>query len=515
MALSDKKINVEHVDVEDPNIKKKNLWFYPLGTVGRDMVYNMFTNFIYLYILYTKQLGSKQIVAITAIMVAARIFDAFNDPLMGNIIERTRTKWGKFKPWLLIGVLSTSIVLYLSFNSDLQGWPFVIFFGVIYFLYSITYTMNDISYWGMVPALSRTSDSRNQFTSRTTLFAGVGGTLAGMLIPMFTAGSLQIGGNAATAYGIIALIIAILCPLFILFTLFGVHENRDDMEKPAEKVSFKLIVNAIFGNDQLRWMVLIFLLQQIGNSIVIGGIGANYVYFRYGYEGGLYSLFSTIGVAATAFLMLFYPAISRKLKRKEFMKVLCFIASAGYILMIISGLILPDNMIGFWALTIGYMLSAFGMYGFYLIMMISIFNTVEYNELNKGRRDEGIITSIRPFITKLGSAIVVMFTSLCYLLFRVTDCTNQIADFERQANQEIGAVSGNSELVDKIIAAKNANIDKVIETVEKGQANGMLLFMTILPFALLLASYFLYKRFYKLDEEKYAEIVKELEKRKG
>ncbi len=499
---SEKTIRVEHIDVEDPKIKKKNLIFYPLGTVGRDMVYNMFTSFIYLYVLYTKELTDSQIVAITAIMVAARVFDAFNDPIMGNIIERTRTKWGKFKPWLLIGVVSTSIVLYLAFNSRLTGWAFVVFFGIIYFMYSITYTMNDISYWGMVPALSRSGDSRNQFTSRTTLFAGIGGTLAGMLIPMFTAGSMQIGGNANTAYGVIALVIAILAPLFILFTLLGVRENRDDMEKPAEKISFKLIVNTIFGNDQLRWMVLIFLLQQVGNAIVIGGIGANYVYFRYGYEGGLYSLFSTIGVAATAFLMIFYPAISRKLKRKEFMKILCFIAAGGYILMILSGLLLPANMVAFWVLTIGYMLSAFGMYGFYLIMMISIFNTVEYNELTKGRRDEGIITSIRPFITKLGSAIVVMITSLCYLLFNVTDYTNKIAAFEQQANQNL--------ITPEI---KNAEIDKVIGLVEKGQTNGMLLFMTILPLILLLASYFLYVKYYKLDEERYAEIVQELEEK--
>ncbi len=503
MADANRKISVEHIDVEAPEIKRKNLWFYPLGTVGRDMVYNMFTSFIYLYVLYTKELTDSQIVAITAIMVAARIFDAFNDPIMGNIIERTRTKWGKFKPWLLVGVLSTSIVLYLAFNSKLHGWSFVVFFGIIYFLYSITYTMNDISYWGMVPALSRTSDSRNQFTSRTTLFAGIGGTLAGMMIPMFTAGSLQIGGNASTAYGVIALIIAILCPLFILFTLLGVRENRDDMEKPADRISFKLIVDTIFGNDQLRWMVLIFLLQQVANSVVIGGIGANYVYFRYGYEGGLYSLFSTVGVAATAFLMVFYPAISRKLKRKEFMKILCIIASAGYLLMVISGIAMPSNMVGFWALTIGYMLSAFGLYGFYLIMMISIFNTVEYNELIKGKRGEGIITSIRPFITKLASAVVVVITSLCYLIFHVTDYTNKIAGFEQDANQKLISTE-----------VKNAEIDKVIAMVDKGQANGMLLFMTIVPFILLILSYFLYKKFYKLDEERFAQIVQELEDRK-
>ena len=502
MSENQKTINVTHIDVEGPEIKKKNLWFYPLGTVGRDMVYTMFTSFIYLFVLYTKELTDAQVVAITMIMVAARIFDAFNDPIMGNIIERTRSKWGKFKPWQLAGSLSTSIVLFLAFNTKLTGWSFVTFFGIIYFLYSITYTMNDISYWGMVPAVSRTSDSRNQFTARTTLFAGVGATLAGLLIPMFTAGKLQLGGNSSSAYGIIALIIGILSPLFIMFTLFGVRENRDDMEKPADKVSFKLIANTIFGNDPLRWMVLIYLLQQIANNLIIGGIGANYVYFRYGYEGGLYSLFSTVGMAATALLMVFYPAISRKLRRKAFLKVLLYIAAVGCVLMLVSGLAMPANMAAFWTLTIGYMLLAFGLYGYHLILMISIFNTVEYNELQKGSRREGIITSIRPFITKLACALVVVITSLCYLIFRVTDFTNQIAGFEQAANQNLITTE-----------MKNAQIAKVIQNIGSGQSVGMLLFMVIVPFVLLLISYLLYMRFYKLDEDKYAQIISELEER--
>ena len=502
MSEKEKSITINHIDVEDPGIKKKNLWFFPLGTVGRDMVYTMFTSFIYLYVLYTKELTDAQVVAITAIMVAARIFDAFNDPIMGNIIERTRTKWGKFKPWMLAGSLSTSIVVYLAFSTRLSGWAFVAFFGVIYFLYSITFTMNDISYWGMIPAISRTSNSRNQFTARTTLFAGVGATLAGLLIPMFTAGKMQLGGNASSAYSIIALVVGLLSPLFVLFTLFGAKENRDDMEKPADKVSFKLIADTIFGNDQLRWMVLIYLLHQIANNLIIGGIGANYVYFRYGYEGGLYSLFSTVGMAATALLMVFYPAISRKLSRKTFLRVLVYVAAVGCILMLVSGLVMPANMAAFWVLTIGYMLLAFGLYGFHLVLMISIFNTVEYNELKKGSRREGIITSIRPFITKLGCALVVVITSLCYLLFRVTDFTNKIAGFEQAANQN---------LID--VATKNAQIAEVIQNVGKGQSVGMLLFMVFVPLVLLLISYLLYVRFYKLDEEQYAQILSELENR--
>ncbi len=136
---------------EELRLRKRNLIMYPLGTVGRDMIYNLFTNFILTYILFTRKLNAAQLAAITAIMVGARVFDALNDPIMGNIIERTRTKWGKFKPWLVIGILSTSVVVYLAFNTDLQGWSFIWFFGVIYFMYSITYTMHDISYWGMIP----------------------------------------------------------------------------------------------------------------------------------------------------------------------------------------------------------------------------------------------------------------------------------------------------------------------------------------------------------------------------
>ena len=111
-------------------------------------------------------------------------------------------------------------VIYSAFNTKLQGWKFVWFFGFIYFLYSITYTMGDISYWGMIPALSSDGDARNAFTARTTLFAGIGGTTAGILIPMFTTGGSAIGGSTSVAFGRIALIIAIICPAFLCFTLF-------------------------------------------------------------------------------------------------------------------------------------------------------------------------------------------------------------------------------------------------------------------------------------------------------
>ena len=488
--------------MEDLKLRKKNLIMFPLGTVGRDMVYYLFTSCIMTFVLFTRSLTNSQFAAITAIVVAARVFDALNDPIMGNIIERTRTRWGKFKPWLVIGILSTSVVVYLAFNTDLQGWSFVWFFGIIYFMYSITYTMHDISYWGMVPALSSDANARNQFTARATLFAGIGGTVASVLIPMFTVGDMAIGGSTTTAYGIIALIVCILAPLFLCFTIFGVREKREYTDAPP--VSFKKIWKTITGNDQLLWISLIFLLQQIGNGFIVSGIGSTYIYFDFGYEGGLFSLFSIVGMSVTAFVMIFYPAISRKIKRKKLMGILAAISLVGYAVMLAAGLFLPSDMTKFWMVVVGYMLSNFGQYGYYLIMMISIINTVEYNEYRTGERDEAIIASLRPFLTKLASALIVLITNASYIIFGVTGYTNRISDFENQCARKLITES-----------EKISSISGVISGIEPGKTLALLLCMVVIPCALMLVSYVLYKKHYKLDEDEYARICSELEARKA
>lgn len=487
--------------MDDLKTRKKNLIMFPLGTVGRDMVYFLFTSCIMTFVLFTRDLTNAQFGAITAIVVAARIFDALNDPIMGNIIERTRTRWGKFKPWLVIGIISTSVVVYLAFNTDLQGWSFVWFFGVIYFLYSIAYTMHDISYWGMVPALSSDANARNQFASRATLFAGIGGTLASVLIPMFTIGDKAIGGSTTTAYGVISLMICIIAPLFLCFTIFGVREKREYNDAPP--VSLKKIWTTIIGNDQLLWISLIFLLQQIGNGLIVGGIGSTYIYFDFGYNGGLFSLFTIVGMSVTAFLMIFYPAISRRLPRKKFMSVLLAISLVGYALMLIAGLAMPAEMPKFWVITVGYMLSNFGQYGFYLVMMISIINTVEYNEYKSGDRDEAIIASLRPFLTKMSSALIVLITNVAYMVFGVTKYTNKISDLENACARNIITEQ------DKI-----SSIGSVINGIEPGKPLALLICMVVIPCVLMLLSYILYKNHYKLDEEEYERICGELDARK-
>lgn len=497
--------------MDSKTIRKRNLILFPLGTVGRDMIYNLVTSYLLTFVLFTRNLNAAQLSAITAIMVAARIFDALNDPVMGNIIERTRTRWGKFKPWLVIGILTTSVVIYATFNVKLQGWSFVWFFGVMYFLYSITYTMHDIAYWGMVPALSSDANTRNQLTSRATLFAGIGGVLAASLIPNFTAGDNALGGNAVTAYGLVALAVAILGPVFLAFTVFGVREQRNYLDEPAPPVSFNKIISTITGNDQLLWISLIFLLQQIGNGVVMSGIGQTYIYVEFGYKGIFFTAFQMLGMFVTAFLMIFYPAISRHVNRKKLMDILMVVGLLGYVIMLLPGLLLPKGGIAvagldlkFLLITLGYMLANFGQYGFYLIMMISIMNTVEYNELKHGTRDEGIVSSLRPFLTKLASALTVAIANVTYLAFHILEYTNGIAGFEQMANR--GEMTSEQ---------KADAITNLLQGVQSGQSLGLLLVMTVLPCLLMFLSYILYKRRYKLDEAEYDRICAELEARKA
>jgi len=483
---------------------KRNLWFFPLGTFGRDMIYNLFTNFILVYVLFTHNLTPAQLMAITGIMIGARVFDALNDPLMGNIIERTRTRWGKYKPWLVIGILSTSVVVYLAFNVKLEGWAFIWFFGIIYFAYSITYTMHDISFWGMIPSLSKKGSERDKLTAMTNLCAGIGGGLAGLFVPMLTTGSGAIGGNAQTAYGVVALVFCILAPLFLSITIFGVREDRSYMNTTPPPVSFKKIISTITNNDQLSWMCLIFLLHQIGADLIVGGIGSTYIYFTYGYKGGLYSLFSTIGLSASGILLIAYPWLSSKWSRKELMRGFGVVMVIGFAMMLAAGFFMPAAMPSFWITTAGYMLANLGMNCYYVIMMLSVFNTVEYNEYKNGIRDEAIIGSVRPFFTKMGSALCVLLTTVSYLIFGVTNYTNQISSLEQAAN--MGTITE---------AEKLAQIDAVIGSVSSGQSHGILLVMVLIPLVMMIASYLLYKKHYKLDEKEYERIVAELAARKA
>ncbi|MER2152288.1 MAG: MFS transporter, partial [Candidatus Limivicinus sp.] len=312
-------------------------------------------------------------------------------------------------------------------------------------------------------------------------------------------GNAPVGSDGVSADGCIA----ILGPAFLAFTVFGVVEQRNYDNEPAPPVSFKKIIGTITGNDQLLWIALIFLLQQIGNGIVLSGIGQTYIYVDFGYNGIFFTAFQMLGMMVTGLLMIFYPVISRRLHRKKLMSILMVISAIGYVVMLLPGLVMQSGNLKFILLTLGYMLANFGQYGFYLIMMISIMNTVEYNEYKHGTRDEGIVSSLRPFLTKLASALTVAIANITYIAFGIIQYTNGIADLEQAANA--GQITAEQ---------KGAQITELLTGVQHGQSLGLLLVMTVVPCLLMFISYLLYQKHYILDEAEYARICREIKNQK-
>ena len=165
---------------------------YGLGAVGKDMVYMLSASYILYY--YQDIMGvSAWVMGI--ILLIARVFDAFNDPLMGVLVAKTKTRWGKFRPWLFIGTLTNAVVLFLMFAAppSLNGSGLVAYAAAFYILWGVTYTMMDIPFWSMVPAFTDGGKERENMSALGRTCAGVGSAI----ITVVTVLAVSALGNAA------------------------------------------------------------------------------------------------------------------------------------------------------------------------------------------------------------------------------------------------------------------------------------------------------------------------------
>ncbi|WP_287284640.1 MFS transporter [Treponema sp.] len=156
---------------------------YGLGAVGKDMVYMLSASYILYY--YQDLLGVSAI-AMGIILLIARIFDAFNDPIMGIIVAKTKTRWGKFRPWLLIGTLTNAVVLFLMFSAPpaLNKTGLIAYAAVTYIVWGVTYTMMDIPYWSMIPAFTKGGKEREGLSALARSCAGVGSAVISIITVM-------------------------------------------------------------------------------------------------------------------------------------------------------------------------------------------------------------------------------------------------------------------------------------------------------------------------------------------
>lgn len=488
----------------------KNMLMFSLGTIGRDFLYFLFNSFLMTFILFTKTTDNKMLMVVGAIIVVARIFDALNDPIMGGIVENTRTKWGKYKPWQLLGAVLTGAVIISVFCVKLDGWSYIGFLAFAYLMFSITFTMNDISYWGMLPSLTSDEHERNKLTSCAQLLASAGVGLASLLIPLFTTGSLAKWG-APTGYKVIGIISAVLMVLFQLFTILGVKEKPLPPIKPdkSDRLTLKKMFQTIAKNDQLLWCALIMLIFSIGTGVVGGGLLTMYVYFEFGYEGG-YTLLIGLGygIISTLFTAT-YPWLSKKFGRNKILYSAGIATVFGYALMLIFALAIPTGapkssewFAKFILIALAYTFIGYGA-GFYMIMVINMANTVEYNEWKYGQRNESLIFSLRPFTAKLSSALTQALVIGVYAVASITTYTNAISNIENEAS--------------KNLITNNVKMEKITEIINKVSLQDRQILvscMCIIPIVFMIVALILYKKKCTLSETRLAEMVRETEARK-
>ena len=488
----------------------KNMLMFSLGTIGRDFLYFLFNSFLMTFILFTKTIDNKMLTAVGAIIVVARIFDALNDPIMGGIVENTRTKWGKYKPWQLLGAVLTGAVIISVFCVKLDGWSYIGFLAFAYLMFSITFTMNDISYWGMLPSLTSDEHERNKLTSCAQLLASAGVGLASLLIPLFTTGSLAKWG-APTGYKVIGIISAVLMVLFQLFTILGVKEKPLPPIKPdkSDRLTLKKMFQTIAKNDQLLWCALIMLIFSIGTGVVGGGLLTMYVYFEFGYEGG-YTLLIGLGygIISTLFTAT-YPWLSKKFGRNKILYSAGIATIFGFALMLIFALAIPTGapkssewFAKFILIAVAYTFIGYGA-GFYMIMVINMANTVEYNEWKYGQRNESLIFSLRPFTAKLSSALTQALVIGVYAVASITTYTNAISDVENEASKNL--------ITNKV---KMEKITEIINKVSLQDRQILVSCMCIIPIVFMIVALILYKKKCTLSETRLAEMVRETEARK-
>ena len=401
---------------------------YGLGAVGKDMVYMLSASYILYY--YQDILGVSAI-AMGVILMAARVFDAFNDPIMGVIVAKTRTKWGKFRPWLLVGTILNAFVLYFMFAAPpaLDGAGLVAYAAITYILWGVTYTMMDIPFWSMIPAFTEGGKEREGLSTLGRSCAGVGSAIV-TIITMKCVYALG-AGDERSGFRWFALIIAILFVVFISITCLTIKEKSTvDVDSPSVGVMFKALVQ----NDQAMTVVIAIVL--INGALYITSNLLIY-FFKYDVSGAKwydsYTLFNTVGGATQILsMMIIFPFMRKLMSTIRVFYLSVVMAISGYVLLFalmftgatsMAALLIPGILI----------FIAFGM----LTVLTTVFlaNTVDYGEVKNGRRDESVIFSMQTFVVKLASGVSAFIASICLTICNLSnDTSDVVVEVSKEAN---------------------------------------------------------------------------------
>lgn len=374
----------------------RNRFGFGLGTLGRDMVAAMVSMYLMFYLTDVLNIADSLMGVVTVVFVGTRIFDAVNDPLMGVVVDNTRSRWGKFKPWIVIGALAwglTTILLYI--DTGLTGAAFIVVFTLTYLLYEVGYTINDIAFWSMLPALTRDQKERERIGAVARICANIGLFALVVAIVPVTTWLAGVVGSLQRAYLILAISAVILMWLFSLIPLVMVREAPADAAS-KQHTSLRELFSVIVGNDQLLWMTLAMLAFMTGYTATTS-FGLYYFTYIFG-DQAMYSIFAAILGITQIIALLIFPLISKKLTRRAIHLLATCLITSGYVIFWFA-----DNSMIFIAVA-GLLLFA-GQGFIQLLMLMYIADCVEYGEWKLGRRNESITLSLQPLIYKGANAI--------------------------------------------------------------------------------------------------------------
>ncbi len=446
------------------NVDRRNKWTFGIGTIGRDMVYTLVGIYLLYYLTEVLKVASPELLWMSSLMLVARLFDAVADILMGAVVDNTRTRWGQYKPWIAIGVVASAIFTSLLFTDfHASGSALVIGFAVIYLLWSLSWTANDIPYWSMMPALTLDQKQRERFGAVAKIFATVGLFLVVVsVLPVTKALAVTFGDTGA--WTVFALVVVVIMMAGQSVTLFGVKEPK--IVSTQERTGLKELGQAVFGNDQLLWTAVAMVLFMTGYMTTVT-FGTYYFKYVYGDEA-MYSPFGAVLVASQLLGYAIFPAFSRRFSRRTLFSAAIALILVGYLIFFFS----PTH-IAFVA--VSGLLIFVGDSFVTLLMLVFLTDTIEYGQWKLGRRSGAVTFSLQPFVNKVGAAL-------------------------------------GTQVVAVAIVIAGANPDRPADI----SAGGLLTIkigMLVIPPILIVISYLIYRAKYRIDEAFHAQMVAELKER--
>lgn len=375
--------------------------FYGVGAIGLDMSYGMFYTFLSHYLVTTLGLSEGFLLLLTPL---ARIWDGINDPLMGTIVDNTRTKFGKYRPWILIGAASNGLVLFLLFSKfGLSGMPLYVYIAVMYILWGMTNTLADIPYWSMIPSFTSDPKDRNMVSTVARAFSGFGQgliTIATPIIVPLLSGNIEKDKDGYSPQGFSRW--AAICGVFlVIFALICVLSTKEKNVIYGEKKKFSLkkIFTVIKSNDQLVIFMVCAILSNAGWYLT--SATATTYFTQVVGNGKEQSIFQAIGAAGSVLGLLVVPLLSKWFTKKRIYQISILISVVGYVLMYTTGPILKMTLL----LDISYIFASTGIASMFVSQTIFLADIVDYGEYKNGERNESVTFSMKGLLQKIAYTI--------------------------------------------------------------------------------------------------------------